>query len=1345
MADFGFDFTDEEYDEPMIASSENVRNSDGQPSDNSPVDARSITVASDATPSPTSLASLSSEVLVDSIEDASPKVLEAVLPNQFDKGELTPIDRLCIRSQSSLPFLRVWAAREIKNVLHSSPVADILTTIFPVAFQLSMDKVEPDNASPTNGSLENPITHPLFHDWLETMLLDPSPVVVNRVQAALIELGHHMEFDLYHTEVIHHTVLGLVKSVIKSRPPSIDKMAGNPLSVAFLNSNSEWDGRTLRRKLVALKLIRALVQEFGSGLKPAVFVPTIEKTSHDPSFEVRRDTAFTLGELSYALSYDLVLEGVFPIFQHLIQDTNWQVRQAAALTALPKLATVLTSPHRASPQITVGPGQTLHTGPNGPSHPGNASFPAGQSPHLPPPAPPVAAKVWVQIIDRLLGSREVSYPVQTSVFEVIGQLMVAFQHMDKVKEILIRHYLSVVESAVDQDVVTTPELIFQCAYNFPAMLFIMGVSRWDELADAYMALTRFDHFEARKTLAHSLHEVAKLLGPEFGEQYHEKVFGYFLVDLDEIQLAVVAHLTDFLDCLYPVARERCLPQILEVFQHEGNNWRARETMARQLAPLCRLYPERTVVRHLLPLTVYWARDQVAAVRAAAASAFPVIFDMTKEDPGLQVQFFESIIQFRAATTFRARLFFIQICEALLTQQVDATDFEQFFLPSLLALANDKVSNVRIAVARTLKRLLPAQAAMSAEPTEDTKSSSSSTQSSPRSSASSQDRPSAADSGALGPHSSETNPVSVDDTTPTPASSTESASETIEDLLPDEAEVPDTTASTELDRVAPVVESSAQPNEPVTTYHWTDTRSQLITDLINILRADTDRDVLAIIATLPKQIVNIPIPREPELPTAKIPWLGVQSSKVEGSADFPNQSEKATTPDAVASSETADPSITAVFGGMVISAGDVNSPANPVPHRSNSLQLDFPVEATDVGEIRRSSSLVDFKNIPGHQSNVPSTPAPVSAEAIANTVATEPSPVTAQTVAEPTSRGAIDIIRPTFSFPSFTFKRKQSVGKAINHPGPNATSQEVGSDSPAATPASLVSYTIASFATSSAQDKLAPSSGADSANASPGPSPPTKPTSTAGRLSQSLLSRFSSFPSLLENPLADVKFSSALVKNRNQPAPSNLDPADHTLLQTPSPHPAVIGTSLLTTATGTTNLGIGTTSILTSHPLPRITRTPSPPMASAAVFSSDRRVRRIHSHPTNLLGHAERDIPTFNTKGLDLLANGLPRALEPAVLLSPSKAGTGDMTGHDHTGAGLAIIRPANLPLVTGRSVSMSGLSSVLANVNVNGGENRGKVTNGIGTDSSDSNGNSSSSRGSGSMIVDRLFSSKFFS
>ncbi|RKP33905.1 armadillo-type protein, partial [Dimargaris cristalligena] len=726
MADFGFDFTDEEYDEPVVASSDNAGNSDEQPSDDSPVDTRSITVASDATPSPTSLTSLSSEVLVNSIEDASPKVLEAVLPNQFDEGDLTPIERLCIRSQSSLPFLRVWAAREIKNVLHSSPVADILTTIFPVAFQLSMDKAESDDASPTNGSLENPITHSLFHDWLETMLLDPSVIVVNGVQAALVELGHTMEFDLYHTEVIHHTILRLVKSVIKSRPPSIDILTDNILSAAFLNSNSELEDKALRRKLMALKLIRALVQKFGSGLKPAVFVPTIEKTAQDPSFEVRRDTAFTLGELSYALSYDLVLEGIFPIFQNLIQDTNWQVRHAAAHIALPKLATVLTGSQWASPQITVGPGRALHTGPNGPSHPGNASLPAGQSPHLPPPAPPVAAKVWAQIIERLLGSREVSYPVQTSVFEVIGQLMVAFQHMDKVKEILVRYYLSVVESAVDQDVVTTPELIFQCAYNFPAMLFIMGVSRWDELADAYLALTKFDHFEVRKTLAHSLHEVAKLLGPEFGEQYHEKVFGYFLVDLDEIQLAVVAHLTDFLDCLYPVARERCLPQILEVFQHEGNNWRARETMAQQLAPLCRLYPERTVVRHLLPLAVHWAKDQVAAVRAAAASAFPVIFDMTKEDPGLQVQFFESIIQFRAATTFRARLFFIQICEALLTQQVDATDFEQFFLPSLLALANDKVSNVRIAVARTLKRLLPAQTAMSAEPTEDTKSRSSST-------------------------------------------------------------------------------------------------------------------------------------------------------------------------------------------------------------------------------------------------------------------------------------------------------------------------------------------------------------------------------------------------------------------------------------------------------------------------------------------------------------------------------------------------------------------------------------------------------------------------------------------
>ncbi|KAJ1938226.1 hypothetical protein EC988_007653, partial [Linderina pennispora] len=148
---------------------------------------------------------------------------------------------------------------------------------------------------------------------------------------------------------------------------------------------------------------------------------------------------------------------------------------------------------------------------------------------------------------------------------------------------------------------------------------------------------------------------------------------------------------------------------MQVFKHDGKQWRTRELMATQLVKLCHLFPASVVVGSLLPQAVEWAHDPVAGVRAAVAPAFPIMFELTKLDPTTQVKFFETVISFSHASTFRGRLFFIEICSALLAHDqdpnADPVDFDQFFLPSLAALAADRVANVRIALARLVRRML----------------------------------------------------------------------------------------------------------------------------------------------------------------------------------------------------------------------------------------------------------------------------------------------------------------------------------------------------------------------------------------------------------------------------------------------------------------------------------------------------------------------------------------------------------------------------------------------------------------------------------------------------------------
>ena len=62
------------------------------------------------------------------------------------------------------------------------------------------------------------------------------------------------------------------------------------------------------------------------------------------------------------------------------------------------------------------------------------------------------------------------------------------------------------------------EITLYCAFNFPGVLLTVGASRWEGLREAYMTLVKDVHqWKVRRSLAHSLHEIAKILGPELTE------------------------------------------------------------------------------------------------------------------------------------------------------------------------------------------------------------------------------------------------------------------------------------------------------------------------------------------------------------------------------------------------------------------------------------------------------------------------------------------------------------------------------------------------------------------------------------------------------------------------------------------------------------------------------------------------------------------------------------------------------------------------------------------------------------------------------------------------------------
>lgn len=79
------------------------------------------------------------------------------------------------------------------------------------------------------------------------------------------------------------------------------------------------------------------------------------------------------------------------------------------------------------------------------------------------------------------------------------------------------------------------DLSEHCAFSFPGVLLTIGAERFDgEIRDAYVQLTKDLQWKVRRTLALSLHEVARILGSEKCKSDLLPVLDVFLEDLDEV-------------------------------------------------------------------------------------------------------------------------------------------------------------------------------------------------------------------------------------------------------------------------------------------------------------------------------------------------------------------------------------------------------------------------------------------------------------------------------------------------------------------------------------------------------------------------------------------------------------------------------------------------------------------------------------------------------------------------------------------------------------------------------------------------------------------------------------------
>jgi len=247
----------------------------------------------------------------------------------------------------------------------------------------------------------------------------------------------------------------------------------------------------------------------------------------------------------------------------------------------------------------------------------------------------------------------------------------------------------------DQD-----HLLF-CAFNFPAVLVTVGAAKWPELVDTYKKLAICNQRQVRKSLASSLHVIAEILGEKTTEKDLLPIFETFLRDIEEVKQSILQYMSKFLKMVSAGKRLNYF-YILDEIQHSNVYWRLRQLISKQIGELAKLFDSKTSLAEIVPYAIALLQDPVASIRKCCLKQLTKVFESLSSGPDKK-QFINLLIQLSTQQSHQVRLMFPKICQ----QSISSVDRESFnlFIPPLLALANDRVPNIRIAVANTIVSII----------------------------------------------------------------------------------------------------------------------------------------------------------------------------------------------------------------------------------------------------------------------------------------------------------------------------------------------------------------------------------------------------------------------------------------------------------------------------------------------------------------------------------------------------------------------------------------------------------------------------------------------------------------
>lgn len=515
--------------------------------------------------------------------------------------------------------------------------------------------------------------------------------------------------------------------------------SSSPVFSAF-GDRADVDEEAAVGRMASVSLLGALSSEAKAVNSSTVlgrFLPEVLALQDDQAFYVRKEVAIALAPLSRHLSEEQVIRKLLPTFETLCQDKIWHVRQAA-VTSLPVIFQSVSGQRRRSRVVSLMRsfisdvsrsvrltaleiiGETIYLFENDENG-----------------VPPELLRFFLgwPFDDANSSEGELKNGTNESVRAELPSsdslLFTDFgfsqamhgQGMPRSGDAAGAPPWSTAagtgtggfgQSTDSQIAYADAERPLVMAYNFPAVVLTTGGAKmWPQLRQVHLDLSCDSSLKVRQSLAASLHEIAKLVGPAATEQDLLPVLDRFLMDEEDGEVKIAALENAHVVLAQLSDKSVALPKLVKLHEMWSTSfsadWRLREALALQIPQLADdfvLLDEEGCLMSIMQMALV---DPVSSVRQAGVKATPAIYrNFAEHDQTVADGVLGMLTDMGEASAYRMRVGFLLAACALVDDpsesKIQRSSFQLVVLPRLLTMADDPVVDVRMALAKVVGRM-----------------------------------------------------------------------------------------------------------------------------------------------------------------------------------------------------------------------------------------------------------------------------------------------------------------------------------------------------------------------------------------------------------------------------------------------------------------------------------------------------------------------------------------------------------------------------------------------------------------------------------------------------------------